>query len=234
MSDSPLTTFQPVSTHRPRLPKQSRFGAREADRSESPRRDARPKVARLVLGILVIPIVLALAASDARAQGHKSDYERADRLRERARRQVVQVRVKPHWFSDGDRFWYRRDLPGGGREFVVVDAAKGTKAPAFDHERLAAALAKETGQEQNPARLPIDRIEPEDRAIRFRALGKGWRFETGDGTLAEHEFVEGIDPTPPRTGQDDGREGRRSRASDRSPDGEWRLSVKDHNLVLRK
>src|SRR4051794_9747919 len=104
MSDSPLTTFRPVGNHRPRTPKQSRFGTGESDGSASPRPTTQPRIPRLVFGLLLIPIVLVLAPFDAHAQGRKSDYERADHLRERARRQVAQVRVNPHWFADGERF----------------------------------------------------------------------------------------------------------------------------------
>ena len=35
---------------------------------------------------------------------------------------VSKTRLTPHWFSENDRFWYRNDLAGGKREFVVVDA----------------------------------------------------------------------------------------------------------------
>src|SRR5687768_15125622 len=53
---------------------------------------------------------------------------------------VYKARITPHWFAEGARFWYRNDLKGGTREFVMVDAEKGTKTPAFDHTKLAAAL----------------------------------------------------------------------------------------------
>src|SRR5947208_16505896 len=52
---------------------------------------------------------------------------------------VYKDRVEPHWFAGDTRFWYRNDLPRGRREFVLVDAAKGTREPAFDRERLARA-----------------------------------------------------------------------------------------------
>ena len=54
--------------------------------------------------------------------------------------------IIPHWFDDNTRFWYRNDLAAGAREFIVVDAVKGTRVPAFDHKRLAAAVAKAAGQ----------------------------------------------------------------------------------------
>src|SRR5262249_14280260 len=53
---------------------------------------------------------------------------------------VFKLRIAPHWFHQNSRFWYRNDLPGGTREFVVVDAERGTRDLAFDHRKLAASL----------------------------------------------------------------------------------------------
>jgi len=37
-------------------------------------------------------------------------------------RRVFRDRVAPHWFADNTRFWYRNDLRGSAKEFVLVDA----------------------------------------------------------------------------------------------------------------
>lgn len=62
-----------------------------------------------------------------------------------------------HWLPDG-RFWYR-DYAEDGATFMLVDPAKGTKAPAFDHAKLATALesAEPAGQHTvlDPHNLPI-------------------------------------------------------------------------------
>src|SRR5262249_59655785 len=52
-------------------------------------------------------------------------------------RLAFKMRITPHWFDGNDRFWYRNDLPGGAKEFVLVDAVGGTRRPAFDPARLA-------------------------------------------------------------------------------------------------
>src|SRR4051794_40753841 len=96
---------------------------------------------------------LLVVAATARGQGTKADYERADALRESTRGKVVGAEVRPHWLPGGDRFWYRRDGRDGSRTFVLVDAAKGTRRPAFDHIRLAEALGKTLGKPQKPNRL---------------------------------------------------------------------------------
>ena len=47
---------------------------------------------------------------------------------------VFRAGVRPVWQGDG-RFWYRVTTPEG-TEFVMVESASGTKAPAFDHAKL--------------------------------------------------------------------------------------------------
>ena len=59
--------------------------------------------------------------------------------------------VQPTWLS-GERLWYRNAIPEGA-EFVLVDAAAGTRARAFDHGRLAAAVGAVTGDAVDPSAL---------------------------------------------------------------------------------
>ena len=44
-----------------------------------------------------------------------------------ADRLVFKMRIAPHWFDENNRFWYRNDLPGGAKEFILVDAKEGTR-----------------------------------------------------------------------------------------------------------
>ena len=50
--------------------------------------------------------------------------------------------ITPNWLP-GKRFWYRMLTPTGGA-FVLVDADKGSRTPAFDHQKLAAAITTAT------------------------------------------------------------------------------------------
>ena len=52
----------------------------------------------------------------AEAQGTRADYERSAARRRRTEGTVFKARVAPQWDADGNRFWYRNDLPGGRRE----------------------------------------------------------------------------------------------------------------------
>lgn len=94
-------------------------------------------------------------------------------------RGVYKARIAPHWFANDSRFWYRNDLPGGAKEFVLVDAERGLKQPAFDHPRLAQSLSQAAGKEFKADHLPFNEIEFIDggKAVRFEAVDKQWRCD---------------------------------------------------------
>ncbi|MEV0622807.1 DPP IV N-terminal domain-containing protein [Nonomuraea sp. NPDC050404] len=81
-------------------------------------------------------------------------------------------RIRPMWTGDGARFWYRTD-----KRFVLVDPAAGTRVPAFDHGRLAAGLARESGQEVDPAALPFTAIILTGGGVEFAAFDAYWRCD---------------------------------------------------------
>ncbi|HXR06565.1 MAG TPA: prolyl oligopeptidase family serine peptidase [Candidatus Acidoferrum sp.] len=107
--------------------------------------------------------------------------------------------VTPHWFANNvlvrdpatgltnisakfpldTKFWYRNTLRGGASEFVLVDAEKGIRQAAFDHEKLAAALSKAAGQEFKGDHLPFTNIEFSDdaKSIKFDAADKSWNCD---------------------------------------------------------
>jgi dipeptidyl aminopeptidase/acylaminoacyl peptidase len=101
-------------------------------------------------------------------------YERAERLLPLNRPKLVRAtRVRPQWI-DGARFWYRVDGPEG-HSFVAVDPVAGTREAAFDHERLARALAAASGLPADKAALPFRSIVPKDGAVEFFGNGVYWR-----------------------------------------------------------
>src|SRR5262245_18074745 len=69
---------------------------------------------------------LFLLPTFALGQGTQAAYDRAAKLPALTRNKVIRDKIDPNWV-EGDRFWYRLELPGGKKEFVLVDAAKGTR-----------------------------------------------------------------------------------------------------------
>ena len=61
------------------------------------------------------------------AQGTKEDYERANTLRNWTGGLILNSKIEPHWVPESNDFWYRRDLPKGKKEFVLVNPEKGTR-----------------------------------------------------------------------------------------------------------
>ncbi|MFO0878912.1 MAG: prolyl oligopeptidase family serine peptidase [Gemmataceae bacterium] len=135
---------------------------------------------------LVVACLLTWVGSVG-AQGTAEDYDRAAKLHGRTRDKVHRTRIQPHWFDDNQRFWYRVDLGGGTREYVLVEVAAGTRKAAFDAPKLAASLSAATGQKVDATRLSLDQLafESDARVATFQALGKRWRLDRTAGTLTE-------------------------------------------------
>jgi len=158
-------------------------------------------------------------------------YRRAERFGSGAmNRLVLRTSVNAHWIGDSERFWYSRTTREG-REFILVDASRGTRSPAFDHGRLAAALSQELGRRCDPRQLPFDTIafDGDGQSVLFEIDGV-WRrcdlatYRCSRRAKPEPAEAEGQKPQP-----DPGPRLRRPE----SPDGEWVVSVKAHNLYIK-
>ena len=176
----------------------------------------------------------ALPASDPRSPAPPQRPQAPDR-------RVFKDRIEPHWVKDGDRFWYRNDLAGGSKEFILVDATAGSRGPAFDHERLADALSDASGSTHHADRLPFETIEfVEGTAeIRFRAGEQSWSCDLEAYECARID-VDAPDPAPDQAGdRESERRSRRGRpGSDHpeeaeSPDGTRVAFIRDHNVFVR-
>jgi hypothetical protein len=100
-----------------------------------------------------------------------AEYERAEKaLAGNVNPLIFRAGIRPTWLAD-ERFWYRVTTPEGS-EFILVDPAKGARAPAFDHARLAAALSTATGSKYDAAHLPFSEIDLEASSVFFNLAGK--------------------------------------------------------------
>jgi len=127
---------------------------------------------------LALALVLALTGGVALAQGTKADYERAAGLRQQTTGKVLRANLRPNWIGETSRFWYESDLGEGKKQFFVVDANKGTKTPAFDHTKMAAALSRALGRAVTADKLPIDRLVfPDDKHLRVTVRDKSFELD---------------------------------------------------------
>lgn len=145
---------------------------------------------------------------------------------------IYRDRIEPHWFSGNNKFWYRLDLAQGQREFVLVDAVKGTRAPAFDHVRLAKTLSEKWGREVEGSKLLFDRLEFSEDGKRLRLIGENaWDLNLEDYLGEEIKAARPLEAEPPRENRRQRQP--RSRPETKSPDEKKEIVLRGHNLFLR-
>jgi len=122
---------------------------------------------------------------------------------------VFRERLEPHWLTNNSQFWYRNDNPGETREFILVDAGKGTRERAFDHAAVARQISEGTAADH----LPVDSLEFSDDGATIRLIGPKQSWELiratgglkalngGDGAAASLTPLEFIRPS--RNGGDE-------------------------------
>ena len=167
-----------------------------------------------ISSILILSLILPTLAF---AQGTLEDYKRAERLLPWNLRTLVRdAEVSPHWIEDTDRFWYRR-ATADGKEFVVVDPAKKTREPLFDHAKLAAGISRILGRDVQANKLPFDDFSYASKSsqITFSASGSSWSC-----SLASYQCSRANGPA-------------RRWGDGFSPDGRWQAFVRNHNLWVR-
>ncbi len=146
------------------------------------------------------------------------DYARAERfLPWNAEKCMFGMSVTPNWLENSGRFWYQNNT-SDGTEFVIVDPARSTTRPAFDHVRLAAALSTASGTPHVHSRLPLQDVVLLDGAqiLRFTVDDVPWTCDLNTYTCTSDE-----------------REAQTPAGAVRSPDGKWDAFARDHNLWLR-
>jgi dipeptidyl aminopeptidase/acylaminoacyl peptidase len=112
---------------------------------------------RHLIWVVAAVLVASQLASRTTAQGQdvKAAYDRAESLGRRTQNLAFDIPEAPTWLEKSSKVWYRKSVKGGGNEFVLVDAVAKTKAPAFDHARLATAIGAVTNEKYTPVMLPF-------------------------------------------------------------------------------
>ena len=189
--------------------------------------------------LAVLTIALALPAL-VPAQVTKADYDRAAGLRTKYNALALNIVDRGGWIGKTARYWYRKSVPGGG-EFWIVDASTRVKAVAFDHAKLAAALAAASGAKIEPLALPLmdPKFSDDGKTVEFFAAGSRWTCDLA--TYAVAKIERDGEPGPrPRGGIDWAmwQQGPPPQASSpeakASPDGTWEALIRNYNVALRE
>ena len=168
---------------------------------------ALPERAYAQAGTVIAPAAPAAPAATA------ADYARAERfLAASANPLVIGGTVNATWLPD-DRFTYRSTV-ADGFEFMLVDPAKKTRVRAFDHEKLAAALAAASGMAVDAKKLPFQSVElsADGASVAFDVRQTRWSCDVA-GTCKSL--------------------GARDTNAVASPDGTRAVFIKDWNLWVR-
>ncbi|MGI9239899.1 MAG: DPP IV N-terminal domain-containing protein [Verrucomicrobiales bacterium] len=177
----------------------------------------------------LLAATLAIAVAGARADTYNEDARRATELRKLSSGKVLNNDLDVHWLEGETHLWYRRQLSSGGHEIILVDTETGQAAPAFDHQKLAAGL------ELDPGKLDVRAIglgEGENQLV-LNLGERGHLLNLEDYSLSDHKPL----AVAKRKNQRDRRSRNRGQrfpgAEEKSPDGKFSLSLRDHNLFLR-
>jgi dipeptidyl aminopeptidase/acylaminoacyl peptidase len=130
--------------------------------------------------------------------------------------------VSAQWLDD-DRFWYR-EVDGNGTTYIAADPAKGSRAPLFENEKLAAALksVSKAGTDAKHLQLSDISLTNNDRTLTFTSHGATYQCSLESSysckLLAGGPPIKGQAPLPPLT---------------LSPDKKLGAFIRDWNLWVR-
>ncbi|WP_210464368.1 S9 family peptidase [Rufibacter roseolus] len=178
--------------------------------------------------VLVCALVL-LGSGAVQAQGTKADYERAEKLKVAMNTKVYYAPSRFSWEKGKESFWYVRQTPRG-KEFMLVNAQKRSKKPAFDQQKLAKELSAALGKTLDSYNLPFTEITfvEDGKAMEFVAEGTKWRTNLGSYKLQNLGKAE--EQNNRYWGDRWSDQGNKPVLS---PDKQWEALIKNHNVYIR-
>ncbi|MEX0299605.1 MAG: DPP IV N-terminal domain-containing protein, partial [Kordiimonas sp.] len=146
------------------------------------------------------------------------DYKRAERFMSwNATKYVRNGHLVHHWIAgDSDRFWYSRQT-ADGLEYILVDAENAVRQVAFDHKAVANVLSGATGVTVSEHSLTLKKYQLVDDVPVLD-------FDVGQSTW---QCVLSTEVCNRVIGADI------HKGELVSPDGQWALFLKNHNIWIR-
>lgn len=129
----------------------------------------------------IIPVILLLVFSCAVcAQELKEKYAEADGFRQKYEAGYFGGNITPRWIGNTHFCWYAVKTPAG-TDFILVNAGKRQKQPAFDQKAMAKALTAELGRKVEPGKMPFREIVFSDDLKQLTFVTEGMKY-TGKAT----------------------------------------------------
>lgn len=165
------------------------------------------------------------------AQVTPEDYKRADKLNEMVASKVFFSDIRPNWIGATNSFFYENFTPSG-KEYVIVNAERLTRKPAFDQERFAKSFENVTGVKATPGTLPVTNILFSDRQTGFAFIydNYNWICNLKDYSIIKRDRI------IPRSGQGGWDWGFRDETTNEpvvSPDKKWIAIIRNSNVFVR-
>ncbi|MDD2437026.1 MAG: DPP IV N-terminal domain-containing protein [Massilibacteroides sp.] len=173
-------------------------------------------------------LLLALCPFVLSAQITKADYQRADTV-VKNNNLVYSPAINATWIGDTHEFWYMNHERRGDI-YYLVDAKTGKKRTAFDQQKLAAILTKESRKEASATSMGLASVQfKEDKSgIMFEYNNTRWEYLFKKNILKKLEDKEG---------QPRGYWGERRHPANNepviSPDKQWEAFINDYNVYIR-
>jgi dipeptidyl-peptidase 4 len=178
---------------------------------------------RLIVVLFSLALAPLCALSQQGRQYSDADYANAEKfMAYNVNPLAYKGQVSAEWLDD-ERFWYR-EVDDSGISYIAGDPAKGSRAPLFDREKLAAALksASKTGFDPKHLQLSDLSLSNRDRTLTFTSHSATYQCNI-DGVYSCKVITggapaKGESPHPPLT---------------LSPDKKLGAFVRDWNLWIR-
>jgi dipeptidyl-peptidase 4 len=178
---------------------------------------------------LVFSLCCAAGLAQQPRQYTAQDYAAAERFMPyNVNPLAYQGVVRAQWLDDG-RFWYR-DVNWNGVSYVLVNPAKGTRAPAFDQAKLSAALhAASKNIKDDPTHLQLSDLSfsANDSVLTLSVSGANYRCDLSSNP----EVCKRLSPAEPSGKESDDAEKPAPLAL--SPDKKLGAFIRDWNLWVR-
>lgn len=161
-------------------------------------------------------------------------YQEADKLDANVRKVAANGDIVPNWNPDGFSFSYRKNLDASHWEFIYVDTHSGIRKQAFDNQKLAAAIAKATGNVQDATQLKFNTLFfTGSGKVMVAKIDQKWlEVDLGNYAVKRASDTTALkyDPKAPLQRRNSKWQG--NRVVMQSPDGKKRLAVKGGNVYI--
>ena len=183
--------------------------------------------------LILLALVLGISAQ-AQERVTKANYEQAARFSiKHARAMVHSTSIRPNWFRDSDRFWYRWETAQGAK-YYIVDPAKRSKTEVFDMDDLAMRITEVTRDPYDARHIPLQLELKDDKYFQFDIESKTHKrdtagFETKEFVTYRFRYDIG---TKELTWDTEEHKDPYPDWANVSPDGTIGIYVKNHDLYL--